>query len=144
MRIWWRRLANARWWPWTSPSALPNAVPAPAITTPAVSWGAAPAASSPRRCGPLLALSDYAEANRVARNLQKRGISKQGWAIVHARSSPPTSATRPCSPFRAAQKKTTPSKPSLHWTAERILEGRARELGDAHIDQTGLPMRIVY
>jgi len=28
--------------------------------------------------------------------------------------------------------------------AERILEGRARELGDAHMDQTGLPMRIVY
>src|SRR6185503_14404851 len=31
---------------------------------------------------PLLALSEYGEANRVSRNLQKRGISKQGWAIV--------------------------------------------------------------
>jgi predicted RNase H-like nuclease len=30
------------------------------------------------------------------------------------------------------------------WTAERIAAGRARELGDAHADVTGLPMRIVY
>lgn len=31
---------------------------------------------------PLLALRDYAEANRVSNRLQQRGISKQGWAIV--------------------------------------------------------------
>jgi predicted RNase H-like nuclease len=31
---------------------------------------------------PLLALRDYVEANRISRELQKRGISKQGWAIV--------------------------------------------------------------
>ncbi|MFZ2490450.1 MAG: DUF429 domain-containing protein [Thermoanaerobaculia bacterium] len=30
------------------------------------------------------------------------------------------------------------------WTAERIADGRARELGDGHCDATGLPMRIVY
>ena len=31
---------------------------------------------------PLLALRDWAEANRVSNRLQQRGISKQGWAIV--------------------------------------------------------------
>ncbi|HUP62449.1 MAG TPA: DUF429 domain-containing protein [Thermoanaerobaculia bacterium] len=31
---------------------------------------------------PLLASTDYAEANRVSNRLQQRGISKQGWAIV--------------------------------------------------------------
>ena len=30
------------------------------------------------------------------------------------------------------------------WTAERIALGKAQELGDAHADVTGLPMRIVY
>lgn len=30
----------------------------------------------------MLALGDYAEANRVSNRLQQRGISKQGWAIV--------------------------------------------------------------
>jgi predicted RNase H-like nuclease len=30
------------------------------------------------------------------------------------------------------------------WTAERIAQGNARELGDAHLDVTGLPMRIAY
>lgn len=30
------------------------------------------------------------------------------------------------------------------WTAQRIAEGKARELGDGHRDSTGLPMRIVY
>jgi predicted RNase H-like nuclease len=31
---------------------------------------------------PLLALHDWAEANRVSNRLQQRGISRQGWAIV--------------------------------------------------------------
>jgi predicted RNase H-like nuclease len=30
------------------------------------------------------------------------------------------------------------------WTAERIHDGVAQTLGDAHADRTGLPMRIVY
>lgn len=30
------------------------------------------------------------------------------------------------------------------WTAERIFAGIHRELGDAHVDRTGLAMRIVY
>ena len=30
------------------------------------------------------------------------------------------------------------------WTAERVAAGRHQELGDAHVDVTGLPMRIVY
>lgn len=30
------------------------------------------------------------------------------------------------------------------WTAQRIAAGVAQELGDAHVDVTGLPMRIVY
>lgn len=30
------------------------------------------------------------------------------------------------------------------WTAERFYSGKASTLGDAHVDVTGLPMRIVY
>lgn len=144
---------------------------------------------------PLLALSEYAEANRVARNLQKRGISKQGWAIVrkvdqidrllqrHRELRGRVYEVHPEVSF-AVWNGGTPIEASKHtkeglaarrtlvtahfgdealqsiprgakeddaldalaalWTAERILEGRARELGDAHMDQTGLPMRIVY
>lgn len=142
---------------------------------------------------PLLALREYAEANRVARDLQKRGISKQGWAIVpkvaqvdrllqrhrHLRGRvyevhPEVSfaawneheplaaskhskeglATRrvlaeahfgalPPTPKYASENDALDALAAL-WTAERILAGRARELGDARADLTGLPMRIVY
>ena len=144
---------------------------------------------------PLLALSEYAEANRVARNLQKRGISKQGWAIVRKvdqidrllqrhrelrgrvyevhpevsfavwNGGPPIEASKHTKEGLAARRtlvtahfgdQALQSIPrgareddaldalAALWTAERIFEGRARELGDAHMDQTGLPMRIVY
>ena len=144
---------------------------------------------------PLLALSDYAEANRVARNLQKRGISKQGWAIVpkvdqidrllqrhrelrgrvyevhpevsfsvwnggapieaskHTKEGLAARRTLVTAHFgdealqsipRGAKEDDALDALAALWTAERILEGRARELGDARMDQTGLPMRIVY
>jgi predicted RNase H-like nuclease len=144
---------------------------------------------------PLLALSEYAEANRVSRNLQKRGISKQGWAIVpkvdqidrllqrhhewrdrvyeihpevsfavwnggvpieaskHTKEGLAARRTLVTAHFgdealqsipRGAKEDDALDALAALWTAERILEGRARELGDAHMDQTGLPMRIVY
>jgi predicted RNase H-like nuclease len=142
---------------------------------------------------PLLALRDFDDANRVARDLQKRGISKQGWAIVpkvaqidrllqryrHLRGRvyevhpevsfaawndhEPIAATKhtkeglaarralavahfgelPPVPKHASENDVLDALAAL-WTAERILEGRARELGDARADLTGLPMRIVY
>jgi predicted RNase H-like nuclease len=142
---------------------------------------------------PLLALRDYAEANRVACDLQKRGISKQAWAIVpkvaqidrllqrhrHLRGRvyevhpevsfaawnehEPLAASKHSKEGLAARRAlaeahfgTLPPLPkyvtendlldalAALWTAERILAGRARELGDARADLTGLPMRIVY
>jgi len=156
---------------------------------------------------PLLALREYVEANRVARDLQKRGISKQCWAIVpkvaqvdrllqrhrHLRGRvyevhPEVSfaawnvgdrqsclsegqaglpalhlaskhskeglaarralaeahfGTLPATPRYASGNDALDALAAL-WTAERILAGRARELGDARADLTGLPMRIVY
>jgi predicted RNase H-like nuclease len=144
---------------------------------------------------PLLALRDYAEANRVARDLQKRGISKQGFAIVpkvaqidrllqrhrnlrgrvyevhpevsfaawnehetlaaSKHSEEGLAARRALAeahfgsgvvqsvPKYAAENDVLDALAAL-WTAERILAGRARELGDARADLTGLPMRIVY
>ncbi|PYQ31856.1 MAG: hypothetical protein DMF56_01795 [Acidobacteria bacterium] len=142
---------------------------------------------------PLLALREYNEANRIARDLQKRGISKQGWAIVpkvaqvdrllqrhrHLRgrvyevhpevsfaawnehevlaaskhSKEGLAARRalaeahfgavPATPKYASENDALDALAAL-WTAERILAGRARELGDARADLTGLPMRIVY
>ncbi|HJQ39203.1 MAG TPA: DUF429 domain-containing protein [Thermoanaerobaculia bacterium] len=142
---------------------------------------------------PLLALRDYAEANRVACDLQKRGISKQAWAIVpkvaqidrllqrhrHLRGRvyevhpevsfaawnehEPMAASKhskkglaarralaeahfgslPPVPKHAGENDALDALAAL-WTAERILAGRARELGDARADLTGLPMRIVY
>lgn len=142
---------------------------------------------------PLLALRDYAEANRVACDLQKRGISKQAWAIVpkvaqvdrllqrhrHLRGRvyevhpevsfaawnehEPLAASKhskeglaarralaeahfgelPPLPKHVAENDLLDALAAL-WTAERILAGRARELGDARSDLTGLPMRIVY
>lgn len=141
---------------------------------------------------PLLALRDYAEANRVSLDLQKRGVSKQGWAIVpkvaqvdrilqrhrHLRgrvyevhpevsfaawndaafeaskhSKEGLAARRalaeahfgalPPVPKYASENDLLDALAAL-WTAERILAGRARELGDARADLTGLPMRIVY
>jgi len=144
---------------------------------------------------PLLALSEYAEANRVARNLQNRGISRQGWAIVpkvdqidrllqrhrdlrgrvyevhpevsfavwnggapieaskHTKEGLAARRTLVTAHFgdealqsipRGAKEDDALDALAALWTAERILEGRARELGDARTDQTGLPMRIVY
>ncbi len=144
---------------------------------------------------PLLALSEYGEANRVSRNLQSRGISKQGWAIVRKvdqidrllqrhrelrgrvyevhpevsfaiwNGGPPIEASKRTKEGIAARRSLVAShfgEEALQsiprgakeddaldalaalWTAERILDGRARELGDAHLDLTGLPMRIVY
>jgi predicted RNase H-like nuclease len=142
---------------------------------------------------PLLVLRDYTEANRVARDLQKRGISKQGWAIVpkvaqvdrllqrhrHLRGRvyevhpevsfvawnehEPLAASKhskeglavrralaeahfgplPPLPKYASENDLLDALAAL-WTAERILAGRSRELGDARADLTGLPMRIVY
>jgi predicted RNase H-like nuclease len=144
---------------------------------------------------PLLALRDYAEANRVARDLQKRGISKQGWGIVpkvaqidrilqrhrHLRGRvyevhpevsfaawnehEPLAATKhskeglakrralaeahfgkdalPQAPKYVSENDVLDALAAL-WTAERILAGRSRELGDSRSDLTGLPMRIVY
>ena len=144
---------------------------------------------------PLLALSEYAEANRVARNLQKRGISKQGWAIVrkvdqidrllqrhrelrgrvyevhpevsfavwnggapieaskHTKEGVAARRTLATAHFgeealqsipRGAKEDDALDALAALWTAERILDGRSRELGDARVDLTGLPMRIVY
>ena len=144
---------------------------------------------------PLLALSEYAEANRVARKLQNRGISKQGWAIVRKvdqidrllqrhrdlrgrvyevhpevsfgmwNGGAPIVASKKTkegiaarrtlviehfgedvlqSIPRGAREDDVLDALAALWTAERILAGRSRELGDARADQTGLPMRIVY
>lgn len=140
---------------------------------------------------PLLALRDWSEANRVSNRLQKRGISKQGWAIVpkvgqidrllqrhrqlrnriyevhpevsfahwnsgalEAKRSQAGLATRralvrahfgeiPPVPRGAREDDLLDAFAAL-WTAERIAAGRAQTLGDAHVDLTGLPMRIVY
>jgi predicted RNase H-like nuclease len=139
----------------------------------------------------LLGLSDYAEANRVSRELQKRGISKQAFAIVpkvaqidrllqrHRELRPRVYEVHPEVSF--AMWSASPLADSKHtregaalrralvsahfgsvpdvprgasendlldamaalWTAERIHAGRAHSLGDAHVDVTGLPMRIV-
>ncbi|HWW60630.1 MAG TPA: DUF429 domain-containing protein, partial [Thermoanaerobaculia bacterium] len=142
---------------------------------------------------PLIVLREYAEANRVSRQLQGRGISKQGWAIVakveqvdrvlqrhhelrgrvyevHPEVSfavwnggAPIEASKHTANGLAARRALAaahfgelPPVPKYAsendlldafaalWTAQRIQEGRARELGDAHVDVTGLPMRIVY
>jgi predicted RNase H-like nuclease len=141
---------------------------------------------------PLLALRDYAEANRVSNRLQQRGISKQGFAIVpkveqvdrllqrHQELRPRVYEVHPEVSFAywndgaalepkrsAAALETRRALVRAHfgevppvsrgarendlldafaalWTAERILAGRSQSLGDAHADQTGLPMRIVY
>lgn len=142
---------------------------------------------------PLIALDDYSDANRVSRQLQGRGISKQSWAIVDkvkqidrvlqrhhelrgrvyeihpevsfamwnggapfdaskhtdagiaARRALATShfGELPPVPKYASENDLLDACAAL-WTAERIHAGRARELGDAHVDVTGLPMRIVY
>jgi len=144
---------------------------------------------------PLLALREFSDANRVARDLQKRGISKQGWAIVpkvaqidrllqrhrnlrgrvyevhpevsfaawndheaiaESKHSKEGLAARralavahfgeealPSTPKYAAENDVLDALAAL-WTAERIRDGRARELGDSRADLTGLPMRIVY
>jgi len=144
---------------------------------------------------PLLALRDFDEANRISRELQKRGISKQGFAIVpkvaqidrllqrHRNLRGRVYEVHPEVSF-AAWNDHEPIAASKHskeglaarralatahfgedvlqsipkhageddvldalaalWTAERILAGRARDLGDARADLTGLPMRIVY
>lgn len=142
---------------------------------------------------PLIVVRDYVEANRLSRQLQGRGISKQGWAITakveqidrllqrhrelrgrvyeaHPEVSfamwnggPPIEASKHTDAGLAARRALATSHfgelPALPkyasendlldafaalWTAERIRAGRARELGDARTDVTGLPMRIVY
>ena len=141
----------------------------------------------------LIHVRDYAEANRLSRELQERGISKQGFAIYpkvaqidrvlqrHHELRPRVFEIHPEVSFtmwnggvpivaskhtregiearRALAEEhfgTLPSSPrgayeddlldavAALWTAERIATGRSRELGDAHVDMTGLPMRIVY
>ncbi|MFP5245817.1 MAG: DUF429 domain-containing protein, partial [Thermoanaerobaculia bacterium] len=142
---------------------------------------------------PLIALRDYVEANRISRQLQKRGISKQGFAIVPkveqidrilqrhhelrgrvyevhpevsfamwnggealtaSKHSKEGLALRralaerhfgeiPPVPRGAAEDDLLDALAAL-WTAERIAAGKSQELGDAHVDVTGLPMRIVY
>ncbi|HKR63798.1 MAG TPA: DUF429 domain-containing protein [Thermoanaerobaculia bacterium] len=142
---------------------------------------------------PLIALRDYVEANRVSRQIQQRGISKQGFAIVtkveqidrilqrhrelrgrvyevHPEVSfamwnggEAVTASKKTKEGLAARRKLVeehfgamPAIPrgvaeddaldafAALWTAERIVAGRSRELGDARADVTGLPMRIVY
>lgn len=145
---------------------------------------------------PLRALvhhHDYAEANRMSRELQDRGISKQAFAIypkvaqidrvlqrhhelrervyeIHPEVSftmwngGETFAaskhthdgiearrilamqhfgTIPPVPRGAREDDLLDAMAAL-WTAERIAAGRAQELGGAHVDMTGLRMRIVY
>jgi predicted RNase H-like nuclease len=142
---------------------------------------------------PLIVLRDYVEANRLSRQLQSRGISKQGWAIVRKveqidrllqrhrelrdrvyevhpevsfamwNGGAPIEATKrteagldarralvaaqfgelPPVPKYASENDLLDAFAAL-WTAERIQAGRSRELGDARVDVTGLPMRIVY
>jgi predicted RNase H-like nuclease len=142
---------------------------------------------------PLIAVRDYADANRISRQLQQRGISRQGFAIVrkveqidrilqrhhelrgrvyevHPEVSfamwsggAPVEASKKTAEGQATRRKLVtehfgeiPPVPrgaatddlldalAALWTAERIAAGRAQELGDAHLDVTGLPMRIVY
>jgi predicted RNase H-like nuclease len=144
---------------------------------------------------PLLALRDFDEANRVSRDLQKRGISMQGFAIVpkvaqidrllqrhrHLRGRvyevhpevsfaawndhEPIAASKHSKEGLAARRvlatayfgedvlRSIPKHAgeddvldalAALWTAERIFAGRSRDLGDARLDLTGLPMRIVY
>jgi len=142
---------------------------------------------------PLIAVRDYVEANRVSRQIQQRGISKQGFAIVAKveqidrilqrhhelrgrvhevhpevsfamwnggealaaakRTADGLAARRklveehfgaiPLAPRGAGEDDVLDAFAAL-WTAERIVAGRSRELGDARADVTGLPMRIVY
>ncbi len=138
-------------------------------------------------------LHDYAEVNRLSRELQKRGVSKQAFMIypkvaqidrvlqrhhelrprvyeIHPEVSftmwndgAPIGASKHTRDGIAARRalatrhfgELPPTPRGAHeddlldafaalWTAERIAAGRARELGDAHVDVTGLPMRIVY
>jgi predicted RNase H-like nuclease len=141
----------------------------------------------------LIHVRDYAEANRLSRELQDRGISKQAFAIFpkvaqidrvlqrHHELRERVHEIHPEVSFTmwnggegfAASKHTRegiearrelarkhfgeiPPLPrgareddlldalAALWTAERIAAGRAQELGDAHVDMTGLRMRIVY
>jgi predicted RNase H-like nuclease len=140
----------------------------------------------------LLASRDYAEANRLSREIQQRGISKQAFAIipkvaqidrilqrhhefrvrvyeVHPEVSfavwneQPMGASKHTKEGRTARRERiasyfgdVPPTPrgaseddlldalAALWTAERIHSGRSQSLGDAHVDVTGLPMRIVY
>jgi predicted RNase H-like nuclease len=137
----------------------------------------------------LLVARDYAEANRVSNDLQKRGISKQGWAIVpkvhqidnllqrHRELRARVYEVHPEVSFaywndgaletkhsqgglavrralvrahfgemppvpRGAREDDLLDAFAALWTAERILVGKAQTLGDAHLDLTGLPMRV--
>jgi|GEM_PF-91876 len=142
---------------------------------------------------PLIRLQDYVEANRLARELQGKGISKQGFMLyakvaqidrvlqrhrelrgrvyeIHPEVSftmwndgTPVEASKhsregiearralamrhfglvPDAPRGAREDDLLDAMAAL-WTAERIAAGRAQELGDMHVDLTGLPMRIVY
>lgn len=141
----------------------------------------------------FLHLHDYAEVNRLSRELQDRGVSKQAFMIypkvaqidrvlqrhhelrgrvyeIHPEVSftmwnggEPIAASKHTREGLAARRALAtrhfgelPPVPrgareddlldalAALWTAERIAAGRARELGDAHADVTGLPMRIVY
>ena len=142
---------------------------------------------------PLIHVHDYAEANRSSRELQGKGISKQGFMLypkvaqvdrvlqrhhelrgrvyeIHPEVSftmwnggAPLAASKhtreglelrrvlaqerfgelPAAPRGAKEDDLLDALAAL-WTAERIQSGRAQELGDAHVDMTGLPMRIVY
>lgn len=144
---------------------------------------------------PLIALREYDVANRISQQLQRRGISRQGWALfrkveqvdkllqrfrelrgrvyeIHPEVSfamwnggHPIEASKHTAEglerrrvLVAAQYGEEPlaSVPrgahlddlldafAALWTAERVYAGRARELGDARLDNTGLPMRIVF
>lgn len=138
-------------------------------------------------------LHDYAEVNRLSRELQDRGVSKQAFMIYpkvaqvdrvlqrhhelrtrvheihpevsftmwndglpigaskHTRDGIEARRALAASHFgelpptpRGAHEDDLLDALAALWTAERIAAGRSRELGDAHVDVTGLPMRIVY
>ncbi len=140
----------------------------------------------------ILGIREYAEANRVSREIQGKGISKQCFMIVpkiaqidrilqrhhelrsrvyevHPEVSfavwneTPIAETKhtkaglaarralieshfdavPETPRGASENDLLDAMAAL-WTARRIRAGKSQSFGDAHVDVTGLPMRIVY
>jgi predicted RNase H-like nuclease len=77
---------------------------------------------------PLLALGDYAEANRIARQLQGRGISRQGWAIVGKVAQVDRLLQRHHE-LRARVSEVHPEVSFAMWNGGAALEGKRTEQG---------------